>query len=528
MGLAVGDALGTTLEFRTDLHPPPFPKLATGPHKEITGGGPFRLKPGQVTDDTAMACLLTEGMRPDVGPYGEVANAVPLYLKWLRAGPPDVGNQTRRALDLVRSGVEPTEAGRRVWEQSGRRAAGNGSLMRTAPIGVFFAGQFPALWDASFQDSAVTHFDPRCQLACAALNSSISEAVERDEIVDLAYLNEAPLKALFHAGERLLDQNPGEASVIRSAIEDLREDMSFAEGDDPRLDGPVLRLTGMEAGFVRVAFRLAFWELFHARSFEAGLIDVVNRGGDADTNGAIAGALLGARFGVMEIPSRWRHAVLDAPPEERLGEMAEMCHPSRMFGPKWNLKDPIDDGPGSLPAIFSHWFTQPLPQMRARLSFQASFTKEEYAQILLGVRPQEMEDKWFIYTEDGVTHFHRSWTGFEVFRMSLAGTGDGVAVSEAWVNRDPRQYTWVADEKDAATLRHLIDALILKRDSEWPGVGTQANPLAEWSVMGRAMLAQDATGEKAAKLDTAIRAGAKAKRKRKATERSRPQRPRNS
>ena len=65
------------------------------------------------------------------------------------------------------------------------------------------------------------------------------------------------------------------------------------------------------AGFVRVAFRLAFWELVHAPGFKAGLIDVVNRGGDSDTNGAIAGALLGARF----------------------GEMARPCHPSTLFEP---------------------------------------------------------------------------------------------------------------------------------------------------------------------------------------------------
>jgi hypothetical protein len=295
----------------------------------------------------------------------------------------------------------------------------------------------------------------------------------------------------------------------------LAEDLQAAQRSDPALDGPDLEIAGRMAGFVRVAFRLAFWELFHAPSFEAGLIDVVNRGGDADTNGAIAGALLGARFGVMGIPSRWRHAVLDAPPEERLGEMAETCHPARMFGPQSHFKDPFEDGPGSLPAIFSNWFTLPLPHLRARLSFRASFTKEEHAQVLLGVRPQEMEDKWFIYTEDGVTHFHRSWTGFEVYRMSLVGTRDGAAVSEAWVNRDSRQYT-NDDAHDMATLRHLIDALLLKRDSDWPGVGAQANPLAEWSVMGKSMLEHDTTGEKAAKLAAAIRAGAKAQRKRKA------------
>jgi ADP-ribosylglycohydrolase len=75
--------------------------------------------------------------------------------------------------------------------------------------------------------------------------------------------------------------------------------------------GDVLNLL-TQAGFVRVAFRLAFWELGHASSFQAGLIDVVNRGGDADTNGAIAGALLGAHHGEEEIPADWRALVLSA------------------------------------------------------------------------------------------------------------------------------------------------------------------------------------------------------------------------
>jgi ADP-ribosyl-[dinitrogen reductase] hydrolase len=68
------------------------------------------------------------------------------------------------------------------------------------------------------------------------------------------------------------------------------------------------------AGFVRVSFRLAWWELFHAPSFEAALIDVVNRGGDTDTNAAIAGALLGAVHGSEAVPARWRAAVLSAFP----------------------------------------------------------------------------------------------------------------------------------------------------------------------------------------------------------------------
>jgi ADP-ribosylglycohydrolase len=237
MGLAVGDALGTTLEFRTDLHPPAFPELATGPHTEITGGGPFRVKPGQVTDDTAMACLLTEGMRPDGGPYGEVANAVPLYLKWLGAGPPDVGNQTRRALELVRSGVEPPEAGRRVWEQSGRRAAGNGSLMRTAPIGVFLASDSERLRAASLRDSAATHFDPRCQLACAALNAAIAAAVVAPQNADRETMATEARRALDGVAMTLRSRYADLADIVETSHQLLAEDLQAAQRSDPSTCG---------------------------------------------------------------------------------------------------------------------------------------------------------------------------------------------------------------------------------------------------------------------------------------------------
>ena len=83
-------------------------------------------------------------------------------------------------------------------------------------------------------------------------------------------------------------------------------------------------------GYVRVALRLAFWELYRAPSFEAALIDVVNRGGDADTNAAVTGALLGAYWGEEAIPERWRSAVLSAL-EGQEGPFAERYHPRRLL-----------------------------------------------------------------------------------------------------------------------------------------------------------------------------------------------------
>jgi ADP-ribosylglycohydrolase len=112
--------------------------------------------------------------------------------------------------------------------------------------------------------------------------------------------------ALTHA-----DMRSHDPAAYTAACDEISSDLMAATAKDPGLYAPKLHLHRHQ-GFVRVAFRLAFWELFHAPTFEAALIDVVNRGGDADTNGAITGALLGSFYGESAIPSRWAGPMLRA------------------------------------------------------------------------------------------------------------------------------------------------------------------------------------------------------------------------
>ena len=258
--------------------------------------------------------------------------------------------QISQVLEATASGKQ--SASREFWLARDKRPAANGSLMRTAPIGVAFAGcDDLRLAKASIAESAITHYDPRCSLACAALNGAIAAALAGDKERDLFQLRQAAYLAGTTALLCLLGQLvPQEAwpevanlatsgdgsetadNAIReawpevanlaSAADAINSDITASTANDPRLYGPELFLNRADgAGFVRVALRLAFWELFHAKTFEAGLIDVVNRGGDADTNGAIAGALLGAFHGESAIPARWREPVLAAEPARP--------HPSR-------------------------------------------------------------------------------------------------------------------------------------------------------------------------------------------------------
>jgi ADP-ribosyl-[dinitrogen reductase] hydrolase len=308
LGLAVGDALGTTHEF-SEREAPRFPELASGPLVDVVGGGPFRLAPGEVTDDTHMATALAEQLRVskrDISTEYLVAR----YIEWSKVAF-DIGITARKSLLYAEEGSEALVAARRVWDEAkGLKPAGNGSLMRTAPIGVLLAPLVDERRLLSLSDSAVTHFDPRCQLACAAYNAAIAHAVAPGASARGAY--RAARAELEPVMALLLARHPEIAAEVRAAGTDLAADLDAAEEDDPGLYGDELHIHRM-AGFVRVAFRLAFWHLLHAPAFAPAVIDAANRGGDADTNAAIVGALLGALYRVDGIPPHWIAAVLAAP-----------------------------------------------------------------------------------------------------------------------------------------------------------------------------------------------------------------------
>jgi ADP-ribosyl-[dinitrogen reductase] hydrolase len=308
LGLAVGDALGTTLEFK-ELEAPPFPELATGPLVDVVGGGPFGLAAGEVTDDTQMAIALADQIRVSKGEISTEYLAA-RYIAWSKVCF-DIGIQTRRALAYAEGGRDALAAGRQVWDEAtGLKPAGNGSLMRTAPIGVFLAALPEERRQLALSDSAVTHFDPRCQLACAAFDAAIAYAMGRGATARGAH--RAARAELEPALAAFVARHPELAEAGRAAARELAADLAAAAEDDPQLYGDELHIHRTQ-GFVRVAFRLAFWHLLHAPDYRSAVVDAANRGGDADTNAAITGALVGAVLRVDAIPPRWVATVLEAP-----------------------------------------------------------------------------------------------------------------------------------------------------------------------------------------------------------------------
>jgi ADP-ribosylglycohydrolase len=356
LGLAVGDALGTTYEFDA-IEQPDLPALATGPATDVVGKGPFDLVAGQVTDDTQLAICLARSLAEHRGL--DIADVARRYVAWSDHAF-DIGNQTRAAIDRLEAGEPASSAGLAVWRNSERRPAGNGSLMRTAPIAVAYATRSrDAVIDAAMADSLITHADPRCVLACAAFDAAIAAAIngstlstegtsgERASASDGANTGAAMIDrasgsgfamvgvarvALATAAQKLRAAWAGDATDLEHlerAVVDLESDLDAATHDSPKLYSPGLHIH-RTAGFVRVAFRLAFWHAVHTRSWRDALVDVASRGGDSDTNAAIAGALLGARDGASTIPAAWIERVL-AVTQPGPTDWAEAHHPRHLL-----------------------------------------------------------------------------------------------------------------------------------------------------------------------------------------------------
>jgi ADP-ribosyl-[dinitrogen reductase] hydrolase len=276
LGLAVGDALGTTLEFKA---PGTFKPIA-----DMIGGGPFGLQPGEWTDDTSMALCLAESLTEKRG--FDPKDQMHRYCRWWKEGYLsstgtcfDIGITVRTALaDYLRTG-EPFAGSADPF------TAGNGSLMRLAPVPLAFRRNFELAIHNAGESSRTTHAAPTTVDACRYFAGLLLGALEGRSKEEL-------LSSFFYpaAEQQYWKRHPLSPEIAEIA------NGSFKQKEPPAIIG---------SGFVVRSLEAVLWAFYRSDSFREGALRAVNLGNDADTTGAIYGQLAGAFYGVNAIPENW-------------------------------------------------------------------------------------------------------------------------------------------------------------------------------------------------------------------------------
>ena len=254
LGLALGDALGATVEFMTAAEI----RAERGVHRDIVGGGWLHLPAGRVTDDTEMSLCLARALAAAGGL--DLRAVAERFAAWMRAGPTDVGSTVRKG--IRRWMLEGTLAGPPCDADGG-----NGAAMRMVPIALATLADRELLARWGIAQARLTHHHPL----------SDAGAVHFGELLHLALLGRGKPR-LRRASDALV------AALPPFAFEPYR---------------------GLATGYVVDTMQTVLHAFFTTGDLEACVVDAVNRGGDADTTGAIAGALAGAYYGEEALPGRW-------------------------------------------------------------------------------------------------------------------------------------------------------------------------------------------------------------------------------
>lgn len=267
LGLAVGDAVGTTVEFS--------PRGSFTPVTDMAGGGPFRLKPGEWTDDTSMALCLAESLAERGG--FDPRDQMERYCRWWRAGHL---SSNGRCFDI---GITVSGALRR-FKKTGEsfsgstdpHTAGNGSIMRLAPVALFANANLAETLRLSRESSRTTHGAEECLDACQVLGALLHHLLGGASKEDAL----ARLKA---------------ESVTSPRVKDIVEG-SYREKPESEIRA---------SGYVVHTLEAALWSFHRTETFRDAILTAVNLGEDADTTGAVCGQIAGACYGLTGIPGEW-------------------------------------------------------------------------------------------------------------------------------------------------------------------------------------------------------------------------------
>lgn len=281
LGLAVGDAVGTTVEFK--------PRGSFTPLTDMVGGGPFKLLAGQWTDDTSMALCLAASL---VENGFDTHDQMQRYLLWHDEGYMssngrcfDIGNATSSALERFRRTGNP------VAGSSKPDTAGNGSIMRLAPVPIYYLDTPERALQMSQAQSKTTHGAPECLMACGLLAESLIRALQGRE-------------------------KDGVLALFQPIFPFSKPMQSIAEGHYKNKSQAQIQ----GSGYVVESLEAAFWCFWQTDNFKDCILLAANLGDDADTTAAVAGQLAGAFYGESGIPEQWLKKLMMA---KEIGRLAE-------------------------------------------------------------------------------------------------------------------------------------------------------------------------------------------------------------
>jgi len=284
LGLAVGEALGAPAEFLTADQVVEKYGVIT----EMMGGGIYDIAPGETADATDMMLCLAESLA-DTGRF-DPEDIIERYSRWFESRPAHVSLTVRTTLISYKAGTHWDVASRRAFEILGSPTAGNGSLIRCAPLGLRYYGDAPTRHEYSHRESMLTHFDRLAGWSCAAFNDLLIAAMHGDlraQVCDIAATLDREDKRVTGTLRDTLD---AESEEIRSS------------------------------SFVLDTLQTSLWTVLHGADFEHAVTMAVNMGNDASAVGAATGALAGAVYGESGIPRRWLEPLA---PRERIAAVAD-------------------------------------------------------------------------------------------------------------------------------------------------------------------------------------------------------------
>lgn len=275
-GQAIGDALGLGTEFMSKKEVrEKYPDGLKEYSQIIRDYHRAKFQPGSWSDDTDMMLCIANAIIEDKGI--NLHTIARNFKQWVYA--PEtrgVGQTTLKVLSIAEYVEKPHQVAELIWRMTRTKNAANGSVMRTAIIGLKKENVAQTAEDVC----KLTHFDPRCVGSCVIVSEIINHLIWHDE--QLSY------------SQIMTIGNKYDKSIAEYIDKAYYNGIESLELDEPSSIGYTLKALGS-----------ALWCLFHANNFEEGLLRVVNEGGDADTNAAVACAMLGAKFGYTSIPQKY-------------------------------------------------------------------------------------------------------------------------------------------------------------------------------------------------------------------------------